>query len=191
MTFTRTPETIALNAKLEIKALKGLYFNTHKGICRFSRGHALFIPGKGFVKFKHDTTAIPYTPCGGKDKVTLAPIFNWTDTDVWDFIREHNLPYCDLYDKGFHRIGCMFCPMSQPATKRREMQMFPLVAERVYIKAIRELMAMGKYDRFDSAEQVFKWWISGESVNDWFAMQARNNNQPNLFDDGKTPESNS
>lgn len=127
----------------------------------------------------------------GKDKITLAPIFNWTDTDVWDFIREHNLPYCDLYDKGFHRIGCMLCPMSQPATKRREMEMFPLVAERVYIKAIRELMEMGKYDRFDSAEQVFEWWISGESVNDWFAMQARNNNQPNLFDDATTTESNS
>lgn len=124
----------------------------------------------------------------GKDKVTLAPIFNWTDTDVWDFIREHNLPYCDLYDKGFHRIGCMFCPMSQPATKRREMEMFPLVAERVYIKAIRELMKMGKYDRFDSAEQVFEWWISGESVNDWFASQTKNDNQQNLFDELLTDE---
>lgn len=117
----------------------------------------------------------------GKDKVTIAPIFKWTDNDVWNFIREHKMPYCDLYDKGFHRIGCMLCPMSQPETKRREMAMFPLVAERVYIKAIRELMAKGKYDRFDTPEQVFEWWISCESVDDWFAKQD-SKNQPNLFD---------
>ena len=42
-------------------------------------------------------------------------------------------------------------------------------------------MAKGKYDRFDTPEQVFEWWISGESVDDWFAKQD-SKNQPNLFD---------
>lgn len=72
MTFNRTPETIALNAQLRIKSLKGLYFNTPRGLCRFSSGFALEIPGKGFVRFKHDAPGVPYTPC----KKALQSIIN-------------------------------------------------------------------------------------------------------------------
>lgn len=118
---------------------------------------------------------------GGKDKVVISPIFEWTDKDVWDFIREHNMPYCDLYDKGFHRIGCLFCPMASLLEKRRELQMFPLFAERVYIRAIRELMELGKFDNFESAEQVFEWWLSGENAQEWLAKQ-RLKQMPNIFD---------
>lgn len=108
---------------------------------------------------------------GGKDKVVIAPIFEWKDNDVWNFIHEYNMPYCDLYNKGFHRIGCLFCPMASPKEKARELQMFPKVAERVYIRAIRELMEQGKYDKFHSPEQVFQWWISNESSEDWLSKQ--------------------
>lgn len=81
----------------------------------------------------------------GKDKVVISPIFNWSDNDIWDFIKGNNMPYCDLYDKGFHRIGCLFCPMASVKEKQRELEMFPLVAERIYIRAIRELMGNGYY----------------------------------------------
>lgn len=106
----------------------------------------------------------------GKDKVAISPIFDWTDNDVWGFIKGNNMPYCDLYDKGFHRIGCLFCPMASPKEKRRELEMFPRVAEKVYIRAIREVMEQyGNYDKFDSPEQVFQWWVSGENADTWLA----------------------
>ena len=104
---------------------------------------------------------------GGKDKVVISPIFEWTDNDVWSFIHKHKLPYCDLYDKGFHRIGCLFCPMASPKKKAMEMQLFPKFAERVYIRVIRELMEKGKYNQFRTPEQVFQWWISNKSANEW------------------------
>lgn len=116
---------------------------------------------------------------GGKDKVVISPIFEWTDNDIWAFIHKHNLPYCDLYDKGFHRIGCLFCPMASPKEKAREMQLFPKFAERVYIRVIRELMEKGKYDQFRTPEQVFQWWVSNESAKDWFAHQ----DLPSIFND--------
>ena len=75
---------------------------------------------------------------GGKDKVTVSPIFEWTDKDIWDFIKGNNMPYCDLYDKGFHRIGCLFCPVASPKEKQRELSMFPRFAEKVYIRAIHD-----------------------------------------------------
>ena len=114
---------------------------------------------------------------GGKDKVVISPIFEWTDNDVWEFIHKHKLPYCDLYDKGFHRIGCLFCPMALPRKKARELRMFPKFAERVYIRAIRDLMQEGKYEVFDTPEQVFKWWISNKSAKEFLARQ----NLPHVF----------
>lgn len=68
------------------------------------------------------------------------------------------MPYCDLYDMGFHRIGCLFCPMASVKEKRKELEMFPRFAEKVYIRAIRELMEQtGNYSNFDSPEQAFEW----------------------------------
>lgn len=113
----------------------------------------------------------------GKDKVVISPIFEWTDNDVWEFIHKHKLPYCDLYDKGFHRIGCLFCPMALPREKARELRMFPKFAERVYIRAIRDLMQEGKYEVFDTPEQVFQWWISNKSAKEFLAHR----NLPSVF----------
>lgn len=38
------------------------------------------------------------------------PIFHWLEWEIWEYIREHHLPYCSLYDEGFKRLGCVVCP---------------------------------------------------------------------------------
>jgi phosphoadenosine phosphosulfate reductase len=37
------------------------------------------------------------------------PLINWTSNDVWDYIRQHQIPYNPLHDKGFISIGCGPC----------------------------------------------------------------------------------
>jgi phosphoadenosine phosphosulfate reductase len=37
------------------------------------------------------------------------PLIEWTEDDVWEFIRENNIPYNELHDKGFPSIGCQPC----------------------------------------------------------------------------------
>lgn len=41
----------------------------------------------------------------------VKPIFHWTSWHVWEFIEGLGLPYCELYDQGFDRLGCCVCPM--------------------------------------------------------------------------------
>jgi thioredoxin-dependent adenylylsulfate APS reductase len=46
--------------------------------------------------------------------VKLAPLADWTDEEVWDYIRANDVPYNELYDKGFKSIGCAPCTRPVP-----------------------------------------------------------------------------
>lgn len=41
--------------------------------------------------------------------VKLAPLADWTEGEVWDYIRANDVPYNALYDKGYTSIGCAPC----------------------------------------------------------------------------------
>jgi phosphoadenosine phosphosulfate reductase len=45
--------------------------------------------------------------CVGNREYVISPMYYWTDDDLWDFIRDRNMPYCSLYDEGFKRLGCI------------------------------------------------------------------------------------
>ncbi len=91
------------------------------------------------------------------------PIFHWTEEDVWEYIRQENIPYCKLYDEGFSRIGCLLCPM---AGKHRlfEAERYPVYV-RNFIRAFERLYEKRKstgkryMDRWKSGEEMFWWWL--------------------------------
>jgi len=39
----------------------------------------------------------------------LNPLADWTEEQVWAYIRLHNVPYNSLHDQGFPSIGCAAC----------------------------------------------------------------------------------
>ena len=41
--------------------------------------------------------------------VKLNPLAEWTEDEVWDYIRERDVPYHPLYDRGYTSIGCAPC----------------------------------------------------------------------------------
>ncbi len=44
-----------------------------------------------------------------RDIVKLNPMANWTRTAIWDYIRQHGIPYNPLHDQGYRSIGCQPC----------------------------------------------------------------------------------
>jgi phosphoadenosine phosphosulfate reductase len=57
--------------------------------------------------------------CAGKNKYVLNPVIDWSDDEVWEYIRERGLPYNPLYDMGHKRVGCIGCPMK---ANRKELE---------------------------------------------------------------------
>jgi phosphoadenosine phosphosulfate reductase len=41
--------------------------------------------------------------------VKFNPLADWSEQDVWDYLREHKVPYNVLHDQGFPSIGCAPC----------------------------------------------------------------------------------
>lgn len=79
----------------------------------------------------------------GKDSILVSPILNWTEKDVWEFLNDVvKVSHCELYDKGYKRIGCILCPMSSHKQKIREMNDFPHV-KRNWLKAIKAIRMGG------------------------------------------------
>lgn len=97
---------------------------------------------------------------GGKDKIIINPIIRWSDKDVWEFLNYVvKVPHCELYDKGYTRIGCVLCPMSQHKQKIREMKDFPHV-KRNWIKAIKAIREGVSQDRRTGARYSQHEWNS-------------------------------
>lgn len=109
------------------------------------------------------------TCVNGRDKILLSPIITWTDRDVWTFLNVvMKVEHCVLYDQGYTRIGCIGCPMSSARQKNREFTRYPHVRNN-WLKVCQQLIDNGniRYN-FTTPEQLFDWWISGKSYDEWY-----------------------
>ena len=50
--------------------------------------------------------------CMQKNKMIVNPIIDWTDNDVWTFLRQENIKFNVLYECGYRRVGCIGCPIA-------------------------------------------------------------------------------
>ena len=54
-----------------------------------------------------ETESIEWDEAHGLYKI--CPLYDWTEDQVWAYIREHAVPYNALHDRGFRSIGCAPC----------------------------------------------------------------------------------
>lgn len=104
----------------------------------------------------------------------MSPLLYWTDADIWQFIRANNMPYCELYDQGFHRLGCIGCPMGGPKKVRAEFNRWPGY-ERLWKRGFYRfwdryhgtLRKDGKerewLNKMPSVDALWQWWTSGKA----------------------------
>jgi len=52
--------------------------------------------------------------------VKFNPIVNWTEEQMWNYIKENKVPYNKLHDKGFPSIGCQ--PCTRPIEKGEDIR---------------------------------------------------------------------
>lgn len=108
----------------------------------------------------------------GKESLLISPIIYWTEKDVWEFLNDVvRVPHCSLYDEGWHRIGCIGCPMSSHRQKMIENKRYPHV-KRGWIKAIKAIRNGGVFRREYIWWNIRKDWMPLRNVRGLLRTQA-------------------
>ena len=106
-----------------------------------------------------------FETCNLKGKMTVNPIVDWSNADVWSYIHSEVLPTNPLYQCGFERVGCVGCPLGGYKHQCRDFAKYPKFKE-AYIRTfqrmldIREKLQMqNDTAEWKTGEDVFHWWI--------------------------------
>lgn len=108
-----------------------------------------------------------FETCNLKSKMTVNPIVDWSDDDVWDYTHSEHLPINPLYCEGQKRVGCIGCPMAGRGGRQREFMRWPAY-EKMYISAFERMLNIRKVKGlqcdWQSGMDVFRWWMEDKNV---------------------------
>ncbi|MBV9948921.1 MAG: phosphoadenylyl-sulfate reductase [Myxococcales bacterium] len=119
------PDTQALQALVKKKGLFSFYEDGHEECCGIRKVEPLrrvlatlraWATGQRRDQSPATRAAIAvverdrtFSGEGGAALVKLNPLAAWTSAQVWQYIREHGVPYNPLHERGFVSIGCEPC----------------------------------------------------------------------------------
>ena len=114
------PEPAAVDAYVQLNGLNAFYdsIDLRKECCRIRKieplgralaGNKAWVTGQ---RRAQSTTRAALDiqeddPAHGMSKFN--PLADWSEQDVWHYIRSNNVPYNSLHDKGYPSIGCEPC----------------------------------------------------------------------------------
>ena len=96
-----------------------------------------------------------------RKRVTVNPIIDWTDEDVWEYLHYINVPSNPEYQNGFTRVGCIGCPMAH-RSRRWEFEKYPAYRT-LYVDAFQRML--------DRHPEICTTWKTGEDVYEWWLSQ--------------------
>lgn len=104
----------------------------------------------------------------------VSPLYNWASDELWAYLNAEGIPTCSLYREGFHRLGCVGCPLASPGQRRREFERWPNF-EKAWRRASKRMwankagtmmrsgMEWGPSRVFRSEPEYWDWWMSGRT----------------------------
>ena len=113
-----------------------------------------------------------FETCQLKGKRVVNPIIDWKDNEVLDYAAVEKIPMNPLYCEGFHRVGCVGCPMTS-RIRAMEFARYPKI-KAAWIRSFDKMLIM-RIERgmeaysWQSGVDVFHWWmedgvLSGQEV---------------------------
>ena len=144
-------------------------FNPTKELIDKADNENFHITSKGGVvlNLDNDETRDTYEYCYRTRKAIVNPLIDWTDSDIWEYIRAEKIELNPLYECGWSRVGCIGCPI---AGKHRyfEFKKYPTY-EAAYKKAFEKMLirrtekGLKIMDAWKDADAVFRWWMEDKT----------------------------
>jgi phosphoadenosine phosphosulfate reductase len=114
------PETAAVDAYVQQNGLNGFYdsIEMRKECCRIRKveplkralaGNKAWVTGQRRAQSTTRAALAVQEQDEAHGMVKFNPLADWSEADVWHYIRSNNVPYNALHDKGYPSIGCEPC----------------------------------------------------------------------------------
>lgn len=117
---------------------------------------------KVIINNDNDDARRIFERCKLQAKRICNPIVDWSDRDVWDYIESEKIPVNPLYSCGFHRVGCIGCPMAGKRGREFEFTRYPTY-QRAYIRAFDRMVEERKTRKlpcdWQTGKDAFHWWM--------------------------------
>jgi phosphoadenosine phosphosulfate reductase len=130
------PQPEAVQALVREKGYFSFYRDDHPECCgirkveplrRALAGVPAYVTGQRRDQSPDTRNAVPMVQLDdafaepGSTLVKFNPLAGWSSAQVWRYIREHDVPYNPLHDRGFRSIGCEPCTRAtHPGEHERE-----------------------------------------------------------------------
>ncbi len=105
--------------------------------------------------------------CYRTTSTMINPIVDWTNDDVWEFLKYYGCMSNPLYQCGEDRIGCIGCPLQSFTKMKRDFIKYPKY-KNIYIKTFDKMLIARRElglpinRMWQDGKSVFKWW-TGEN----------------------------
>lgn len=116
--------------------------------------------------------------CYRDRSVTVNPIIDWEDSDVWTFLHHYGCEGNPLYQCGEYRIGCIGCPLSGTRQQEPDFRKYPKYRAN-YVRAFERMLKV----RAEAGMTNKINWTDGESVMRWWLGDTTIDGQLSFFDD--------
>jgi phosphoadenosine phosphosulfate reductase len=114
------PETAAVDAYVQQNGLNAFYdsIEMRKECCRIRKveplkralaGNKAWVTGQRRAQSTTRAALAVQEQDEAHGMVKFNPLADWSEADVWHYIRSNNVPYNALHDKGYPSIGCEPC----------------------------------------------------------------------------------
>lgn len=103
--------------------------------------------------------------CYTRKKMSVNPIIDWSDNDVWDYLSEAGIKGNPLYCMGLKRVGCVGCPLANKI-REFEFKLFPKY-RMMYVKAF-DRMVEARWAAGLTESKLSLAWRNGEDVMRWW-----------------------
>jgi phosphoadenosine phosphosulfate reductase len=114
------PDTAAVNAYVSNHGLNAFYdsIDMRKECCRIRKveplnralaGNAAWITGQRRAQSTTRAALDVQENDEAHSMTKFNPLADWSEQDVWNYIRTNSVPYNQLHDKGYPSIGCEPC----------------------------------------------------------------------------------
>lgn len=122
---------------------------------------------KKILRDDNDVEREAHEGCSLKGQIITNPIVDWTDAEIWDYIRAEKLPVNPLYCEGWQRVGCIGCPLANRRQRQKDFSRWPRY-EQAYIAAFDRMLearkrAGHKKDNWrtdwQTGIEVYHWWM--------------------------------